>query len=260
MEQKFSLNNFGIKVLHENSKSYQTFSMESVSLEFLLIYIVLAEQNNQKDKKEHLKNIFLKKDFDKVDIALKEFLDSDQSDLIFSIETYENYFGQMAYARIADNALCYFKEIIAEVVIKRPELLKSKEKETLEFIFSFDTMESLINAISEKKVNELFYGGVEDIKNYFNTRLGIKMFQNETEEKNFNQFVKQRNLLVHNRGIISKEFSKEFSTEKVFYEVGNKLVFNYTNLSIINGHIINLIAELDLQICEKFKLETIKII
>ena len=166
----------------------------------------------------------------------------------------------MAYARIADNALCYFKEIIAEVVIKRPELLKSKEKETLEFIFSFDTMESLINAISEKKVNELFYGGVEDIKNYFNTRLGIKMFHNETEEKNFNQFVKQRNLLVHNRGIISKEFSKEFSTEKVFYEVGNKLVFNYATLSIINGHIINLIAELDLQICEKFKLETIKII
>jgi hypothetical protein len=260
MEQKFSLNNFGIKILHENSKSYQTFSTESTSLEFLLIYILLAEQNNKKDKKEYLKNLFLKKDLSKLDIALNEFLDSEQSDIIFSIDTYENYFGQMAYTRIADNALCYFKDIIAEVVTKRPEILKSKEKETLEFIFSFDNMDSLINAISEKKVNELFYGGVEDIKNYFNTRLGIKMFQNETEEKNFNQFIKQRNLIVHNRGIISKEFSKEFSTDKIIYEVGNKLLFNYANLSLINGVIINLIAELDLLICEKFKLETIKVI
>ena len=57
MKQQFSMNNFGVKVLHEITKSYETFSLESISLEFFLVYIIFAEQNNQKDKKELLKEI-----------------------------------------------------------------------------------------------------------------------------------------------------------------------------------------------------------
>ena len=90
--------------------------------------------------------------------------------------------------------------------------------------------------------------------------LGIKLFQNDKEENEFNQFIKQRNIIVHNRGIISKEFSKEFSTEEVKYIEGQKLNFNYEQLSMINGAIMNFISELDLMICKKFKLETIKVL
>ena len=260
MQDKFSINKFGVKVLHETSFSFQTYSQESVSLEFFLIYLILAEHNNLGDKKKFLKEIYIKKDDDKVDKALLAFIESEKSDLIFSLKTHESYFGQMAYTRIADNTLCYFKDLIVEVVRKKPEILKSNEKETLEYIFSFDNMEKLIMAVTEKKINELFYGSIIDIEKYFNDRLGVKLFQNEDEKKNFNQFIKQRNLIVHNRGIITKEFSKEFSTDKINYVIGEKLLFNYEMLSNINGVITNFISELDMIICQKFKLETVKAI
>ena len=64
---------------------------------------------------------------------------------------------------------------------------------------------------------------------------------------------------VHNRGIISKEFAKEFSNEHVTYNPGNILVYSYENLSNINGAMTNLIVDLDLKICKKFKLETVKL-
>ena len=164
----------------------------------------------------------------------------------------------MAYSRIADNTLCYFKDIISEVIVKKPELLKSKEKEQLDYIFSFENMADLISAITEKKISELFYGGIKDIKEYFSSRLGINIFQNEKDEKDFNHFLKQRNLIVHNRGIISKEFSKEFSNQQINYVVGAKLNFNYEQLSIMNGGIVNFISDLDVVIREKFQLSTIK--
>ncbi len=120
-------------------------------------------------------------------------------------------------------------------------------------------MEDLIEDITEKNIEKLFYGSIDDIKKFFSDRLGIQLFENEIVEKNFEQFIKQRNLIVHNRGIISKEFAKDFSNEHVTYNPGNILVFSYENLSNINGAMTNLIADLDIKISEKFKLETLKL-
>lgn len=259
MNEKFSYNKFGIKVLYESSNSYKTFCDESTVLELLLLYIIMSEQNNIIDKKNKLKDLLLNNNPNKVDIILNRFLETEKSDIIFTKDFYENYFGQMAYSRIIDNSLCYFKDILAEVVTKKPEILKSSEKKTIEFILSYNDMQSLIYALSEKKINELFYSGVEDIKKYFSSRLGIQIFKNLDEEKSFNKLIKQRNLIVHNRGIISKEFSKEFSTNDIEFEVGKTIFFSYASLSEINGKITNFISDLELILCEKFKLDKVNL-
>lgn len=74
-------------------------------------------------------------------------------------------------------------------------------------------------------------------------------------ERNFTQLIKQRNLIVHNRGIISEEFASEFEN----FSVGHTLYFEYQNLSIINVTIGNVIAEIDLQLRRKFNLDFLEI-
>lgn len=257
MSDKFYINKFGVKVLKEGTKPFQIFSIETVNLEFLLIYILLAESSNDdlKDKKEYLKVLYENNGDDN----LIKFLESEKSDMLFIAKSYEKYFGQMAYTRITDNILSYFKDVLVEVIKAKPQILKSKEKEPLDYIFSFNNMEDLIEDITEKNIEKLFYGSIDDIKKFFSDRLGIQLFENEILEKNFEQFIKQRNLIVHNRGIISKEFAKDFSNEHVTYTPGNILVFSYENLSNINGAMTNLIADLDMKISKKFKLETLKL-
>lgn len=251
---KFYFNKFGIKVLKENSKAYIQYNEEIVNLEFFLLFIMFSSHKKEEinDKKDFLKVLYENNGDDRI----IEFLESEKSDAIFSSKTYEKYIGQIAYTRITDNILSYFKDILIEVIQSKPQILKSKENETLEYIFSFSNMEDLIVDIANKNIEKLFYGSINDIKKFFNDKLGIKLFKDDIVEKNFSQFIKQRNLIVHNRGIISKEFASEFSNEFVTYTPGNILVFSYENLSRINGSMTNLVADIDLEICHKFKLET----
>ena len=164
----------------------------------------------------------------------------------------------MAFCRIVDNALCYFKDVLSEVVLKEPRVLSSsKEKESYDFMLSFNTIEELRQAISDKKIKELFYGNIEDIKKYFLDRLGIKLFDNENDEKDFSMAIKQRNLIVHNRAIITQEFANEFPIYKE--NVGQYLLFKYERLSVINGLINNLIIDIDIKLRDKFNLTTIEV-
>ncbi len=250
------VNKFGAKVLLRNTASYKVFIEEVASLELMLMFMLFAEHNDKDKVKSELAEFFKEEEPNIASEALIKFLKSEQADGIFKVETYELYFGQMAYSRIVDNALCYFKDILSEVVRKEPRILKSsKEHETYDFILSFETIDELIIALSDKKIKELFYKGIEDIKKFFQSRLGIDIFENEQDEKDFSMVIKQRNIIVHNRGIISQELADEFPVYKEL--VGRKIMFHYDKLSIINKLINNLIIEVDIKLREKYGLTTL---
>lgn len=73
------------------------------------------------------------------------------------IQFYEASLGSMMYIKSVDNFQNYFKEILSEIVLSRPEILKSKETERLDYILSFNSRDEMIKAIAEKKINSLFY-------------------------------------------------------------------------------------------------------
>lgn len=118
-------------------------------------------------------------------------------------------------------------------------------------------MEELIDNLTEKKVKKLFYGSINDIKKFFQSRLGIELFSDEQSEANFNQLTKQRNLIVHNRGIITQELADEFPDYNDL--IGQRIHFKFEQLSNINKIINNIIVDIDIKLREKFDLETISI-
>ncbi len=249
------VNKFGSKVLLKNTASYKTFVNEVGNLELMLLFILFAEHKDKDSLKKQLLESFDGINKNNVSDKLEAFLNSEDSDSIFDPNSYELYFGQMAYCRMVDNTLCYFKDILEEVVLKEPRILKSsKEKENYDFILSFETLEELKIAMMDKKIKQLFYGNIEDIKKYFHDKLGVKLFENSNDEKDFSMLTKQRNLIVHNRGVISQELADEFPVFKNI--VGEKLSFKYNQLSIINSYINNLVIDIDIKLREKFKLET----
>lgn len=257
MENKdFIYNKFGTKILIKHTKSFKTYSEENANMELFLIYILFANHSNKDEIKKTITTVVYSEG-NKISERFIETLNNDIGDSIFDIKNYEIYFSQMAYSRLVDNALCYFKDILSEVVLKKPEILKSSEKEPLDYILSFNSMESLLIDLSEKKIKQLFYGKFSDIKKFFLDKLGIELFKNTIEEKNFNQFIKQRNLIVHNRGIVNQEFLDEFKNTHL--KIGNGLYFKFETLSMLNKEITNLIVDIDIKVREKFKLETIDI-
>ena len=57
----------------------------------------------------------------------------------------------MCYARTIDNTITYFKDILGEVILTTPNILKSKETERLDYILNFNNFDELKIALSEKK-------------------------------------------------------------------------------------------------------------
>lgn len=242
------------KIIHESTKSFIRFGKEIEHSEMLMCFFEVSQTfitENQTLAKERLYNLY---DFlvEEKQMEVKEILDKQHS-IFLNWNYHKKHLGKLIYIRTIDNFVTYFKEILQEVVIKKPQILKSKETEDLEFILSHESMDSLIKGISDKKIEELFYKGINDIDKFFNTRLGVKIFKDKEEEKVINLLIKQRNLSVHARGRISKSFAKELD-----FEEGKILEYDLEYVSRINTILYNFLVEMDKEISQKFQLEIVK--
>ena len=255
---EYKTNKFGVIIPPQITKSFRTFSLELEYHDFFLVYIKLAEtyiNRHKEDVRSQLVELYSAEGNEISNALVYYFQNTDISYLLDS-RTYEIYFSQMAFARTVDNFITYFKDLLAEVINVSPEILRSKEQERLDFILQFDTIEELRNVIAEKKIEELFYRGILDINKFFEEKLGIKLFKTEEDLNNVNALVKQRNLIVHNRGRINKQFLKEFP--KSNFEENKYLVFSYENLSRINVMLSNFLVYIDKEVGSKFGLELIE--
>lgn len=179
------VNKFGGFIPETVTVSLKSFLNEVHSNELLLQYISLAQdyvEENKEDAIERLKELY-EDETNQASKKMISLLDSKESDVIFNIRTYEHYFGQMAFSRAMDNAITYFKDILGEVIIKKPQILKtSKESERLDWILEFESIDDLRRALAEKKIAELFYKGIDDIERYFKERLGVNLFEDEEDK------------------------------------------------------------------------------
>ena len=234
------------------TQSFINFSIEIEQFETLLHFLKVGysfiEENSELAKAKYYQSY---QDTDEDSAFLKGNYEK-----LLDIKHYEKNLSRIIYIRAIDNFTTYFKDILAEIVIKQPKVLKSKETESLDFILDHTSLEELIKSISEKKIESLFYKGINDIAKFFQDRLGVKIFKNESIEKNINILVKQRNLVVHNRGKITKEFINEFPN--MDYKEDFYLNFTFDYVIKINNMLNHYINELDFELSKKFKLEEIK--
>lgn len=251
-------NKFGALIPETATVSLKAFLDELHTNELLVNYIFLAQdyiEENKGDAIERLKEVY-EDETNEASKRMIDFLGTEEASDLFDIRTYEHYFGQMAFSRAIDNATTYFKDILGEVIVKRPQILKtSKESEKLDFILDFENIDDLKRALAEKKITELFYKGIDDIEKYFNDRLGISLFEDQDDKKEFGRFVKQRNLIVHNRGRITDEFVKEFP--EFTHPSGYYFTFTFEDISIVHLALNNFLCTLDEEISAKFQLEKI---
>lgn len=228
------------------SQSFNDAAVEFEKIERLLLYFKVSNALINEDlviavRKLKSFNMESELPFNLNDKQEKEFLE---------IQYYERTLSTMMYVKTLDNFQNYFKEILAEIVISEPKVLKSKETEQLDFILSFDDFKSLINAIAEKKIETLFYQGIDKIEQFFKERIGVEIFKKNSDQ--INLLVKQRNLAVHNRSKISKEFARQFPAENFVENMYLDLNFEYVEKVVLS--LYKIISDIDCKLTIKFNL------
>jgi len=233
-----------------SSQSYINAALEFENIERILLYFRVS---NNLINEDILKSIrLLKSNNEKLEIPyhLNEKMEKEFLELAY----YEKSLATMMYIKAMDNFENFFKEILGEIVKCEPRILKSKEKEELEFIMSFNNYEEMINAIAEKKIESLFYQGIEGIQKFFVERVGIELFKDKTEQINI--LMKQRNIAVHNRSKISKELVRQFPNEG--YVENMYLDFRFEYVEKIVAALYKIVSELETQFSSKFNIPQIE--
>lgn len=236
---------------NKSTQSYINASREFENIERILLYFKVSNNLINEDLIKSIDRLNAYNQKLEVPYELNPKLEKE----FLEINYYETSLATMMYVKGIDNFQNYFKEILAEIVTKKPRILKSKkEKESLDFILSFENQQELISAIADKKIEALFYGSMIDIQTFFRDRIGIEIFKENTNE--INLLIKQRNLAVHNRSKISKDFIKQFPNENFIADMYLDFNFNYVEKIIVV--LYKLIDELDDRFSNKFKLNQIE--
>jgi hypothetical protein len=119
---------------------------------------------------------------------------------------YRQVILEILITRTVDNYLVFISELLATVFRTRPEMLRSNERVPLEFVLRYDNMDDLVDALAERRVERLAYSGMRQRTEDLGRTIGFELFESESDQRRVVKLVEDRNLLVHNRGVVTRTY------------------------------------------------------
>ena len=223
-------------------------------LEYLIFYLKAADRVLSSNYEEFAADSldYIKSLGPKFEETFEHIIEKKADKLILSGKTYEYILSNMAHCKSVDEFILYLKNILAEIIQVKPQLLKSKENERLEFILDFDDIKSLRKALAEKKIESLFYGSFKDVYTFYESRIGFKLVHKQEDFDRINLLIRTRNLLVHNGGRGNTDFKKEFP--EYSFGVADEVRYGFSDVLENNRYIIDIVKTIDATITSKFGL------
>jgi hypothetical protein len=192
----------------------------------------------------------------KVD-AQKEEHKAERHDAFTQVRTFGPPLSKNLVMTMVNNFSCYLSEVIQLVVRKKYEVLRSSERLATDEILQFSRLSDLIAYIADKKINELSYGGLQELERFLSDRLGLSLFASEDERILLTIFVEIRNVHTHNRGVINELFLKRLGTKTYQnwkFVAGKEHHVDFDEFVALANNSIDIAIRLDELIAKKFKL------
>ncbi|HEY8601531.1 MAG TPA: hypothetical protein VIL85_24100 [Thermomicrobiales bacterium] len=119
---------------------------------------------------------------------------------------------EMVLCRSVDNFLAYVTELMALVFQTRPQMLKAAEAGEpldtvpLDLVLQHQNMDDLIQALTERRVDQLSRRGMRDLLKYWSKRMGFRLLETTEAVDRMVCLIEQRNVIVHNRAVVNRIF------------------------------------------------------
>jgi hypothetical protein len=158
--------------------------------------------------------------------------------------------------RVVDNFTSYLSEIVQVCMMKRPEILRSKEQIRIDEVLRFSSYKELIRFLVNRKVNELSYKGITDIEEFLLDRTGILLTQSERQKANLMLGIELRNVITHNRGVVSDVTIRRLAAVEHGRKVVEGEVFHveFDDLIDISSSLVEIARTVDEAFCAKFRI------
>ncbi|MFE2376206.1 hypothetical protein [Streptomyces sp. NPDC059398] len=161
--------------------------------------------------------------------------------------------AEFGVTRSVENFLVYVSDVISEVLIVCPSLLKSQEQVTLEDVLQHGTITEFVSWAAEKRVAQLSFQGLDDIAQYVTKRLGLNLHQDEDDWVSLKKGIQLRNLIVHRRSRVDERFIR-LTGEKGLVR-GSSYPTTMPDYVRTARSAMKIVSEFDAKVAQKFPVE-----
>jgi hypothetical protein len=101
---------------------------------------------------------------------------------------------RLAIVKAIESCQTYVAEVLHLIYKKHPASVGGSEKVDFAFLLNFDSIEELVSAVVEQKVQALSYKSMADLETYVQKVHGFSLFANDDQEQHASWLVEIRNL------------------------------------------------------------------
>ena len=136
------------------------------------------------------------------------------------------FFIEIIVVRHVENYLNYLSSLLFEIFTQRPETLRSSDRIAVEEVLRHSTVDAIVKAVAERKVETLSYSSFQDLAVFFKERFSLTLASTKNESTIVHA-IELRNISVHNRCIVNRRFISRTGDEKTPVGSRKDLFVNY---------------------------------
>jgi hypothetical protein len=147
------------------------------------------------------------------------------------------------------------------IFLEKPEMLKSEGAIDVATVFELKNFEDIIRFVAERKIYELGYKSLDELRKYVHTRTGIELFKSNEA---FNSVVlasEVRNLIAHNDCRVNDIFRRRTNgisdADKLPVSEGGKVQISDEWVRRASYTLDAVVFDFDAAAATKFSLETL---
>lgn len=191
------------------------------------------------------------------DKARFEAVKNDPEPTFRKLISFSGYQSEIMVIRSVDNFMSFLSETLQACMFKKPELLRSKEQIKTEDALRFSNRRDFVDFLVSRKLNELSYGGLRGIEEFFDQRISVPLIESEQERTALSVAIELRNLYTHNRGVVSELFLSRLhgKTQGYDFVMGKRFHADFDEIVRLGNNLFDIAIRLDSTILKKFGVE-----
>lgn len=138
--------------------------------------------------------------------------------LDYNFSRHRSLVNQVMLSRAVESFDLYLTTILRDVFLSKPEMLKSEQQLDAATIVEAGSYDEVLLKLVERKVHELGYKPLSNLRRYVSKGTGIDLFANDAMYETVLVASEVRNLIAHNDCIVNAHFEARTAGVKVELE------------------------------------------
>jgi hypothetical protein len=141
--------------------------------------------------------------------------------LEYNYSTHRPFVNQVMLSRAVESFDLYLTTVLRDIFLSKPQLLKSEGVVEIAAVIEAESYDNLIWQLVERKVHELSYKSLSDLRKFIQSRTGIDFFPSD-EAFNMTLLASEiRNLIAHNDCVANDIFKSKIKSTGISPELSS---------------------------------------